>query len=220
MSAGAPKDWLFFAINEAFFHKAGEGTNHPGFIGGIECKVGVLPIAQHTEAAELTALDVDELAGVFLRATADFGGLQASGGLHHAEFDRKTMAIPARNKWGAEACHRAGFDHEILENFIESGAHVHVAVRERRAVVQQIQGRVFPVFLNFLVESGRLPIGEHFGFALRQTGLHRKIGFWEIDGVFVSAHEKPKPLTAQLPRVNDPSSLYRNRMKKGDQSRW
>jgi len=46
---------------------------------------------------------------------------------------------------------------------------------------------------------------------LRQTGLHWKIGFWEIDGVFVSAHEKPKPLTAELPRVNDPSSLYRLR---------
>ena len=220
MSAGAPKDWLFFAINEAFFDKAGEGTNHPSLIGRIESEVGVLPITQHTEAAELTALDVDELASVFLRAAANFGGLQASRGLHHAEFDRKTMAIPARNKWGAEACHRAGFDHEILENFIESGAHVHVAVRKWRAVVQQIQRRVFPIFLNLLVEPSRLPFSEHLGFALRQTGLHWKIGFWEIDGVFVSAHEKPKPLTAAPPWVNDPSSLYRNRMKKGDQSRW
>jgi hypothetical protein len=44
---------------------------------------------------------------------------------------------------------------------------------------------------------------------LRQTGLHWKIGFWEIDGVFVSAHEKYKPLTAAPSWVNDPSFLYR-----------
>ena len=167
MSAGAPKDWLFLAIDEAFFNKVGEGTNHPSLIRGIESEIRVLPIAQHTEAAKLTALDVDELAGVFFRATADFGGLQTGRGFHHAKLDRKTMAIPARNKWGAEASHRAGFDDEIFEDLIESGAHVYVAVGKWGTIVQQIQRRVFSIFLNFLVESCRLPFSEHLGLALR-----------------------------------------------------
>ena len=114
----APEDGFFLAIDEAFFHETGEGADHAGLVGRIEREVGMLPVAQNAQSAKLTALDVDKFAGVFLRAAAHLGGREACGGFHHAELDRKTVAIPTRNKRRPESRHRATLHNEVLENLI------------------------------------------------------------------------------------------------------
>ena len=188
--AGAPEDGFFLAIDEAFFDELREGADHPGLVGGIESEVGIFPIAEHAEAFELAALDVDEFAGVFLRTAADLSGCEAGGSFDHAELDREAVAVPAWNERRAKAGHGFGFHHEILEDFVQRGAHVDIAVGEGRAVVEEVERGILPALLDFLVEAARLPLGEDFGFALGEAGLHREGGFRKVDGVFVAAHEK------------------------------
>ena len=187
---GAPEDGLFLAIDEAFFDELREGADHAGLVGGIESEVGIFPIAENAEAFELAALDVDELAGVFLRTAADLGGREAGGGFDDAEFDREAVAVPAWNERRAEAGHRFGFHHEVLEDFVQRSAHVDIAIGEGRAVVEQVERGVLPALLDFGVEAAGFPLGEDFRFALGEARLHREIGFRKVDGVFVAAHER------------------------------
>ena len=99
------------------------------------------------------------------------------------------MAVPAWNKRRAEAGHRFGFHNEVLEDFVQRGAHVDIAVREGRAVVEKVERGVLPALLDFGVEAAGFPLGEDFGFALGKARLHREIGFRKVDGVFVAAHK-------------------------------
>ena len=162
----------------------------------------MLPVAEDAETAELAALDVDEFAGVFLRAAAHFGGSQAGGGFDHAELDGKTVAIPTGNEGSTEACHGFGFDHEVLENLVKRRSHVDITIRERGAIVQKVERGILAALLDFFVKPLPFPLGQRFRFTLCQAGLHGKIGFRKIDRVFVSAHEKPKRISVEDERVN------------------
>ena len=66
-------------------------------------------------------------------------GDKAARFLHDLELDRQPVAIPARHVGRAKAGHRFRFHDEILEDLVQRRAHVDVAVRERRAVVQDEQ---------------------------------------------------------------------------------
>ena len=195
LSAGAPENGFLLAIDEAFFHEAGERADHAGLIGGIKCEVGVFPVTEDAETAELAALNIDEFAGVFLRAATHLGGGETCGGFDHPKFDREAVAIPTRNERSTEACHRFGFNHEVLENLVERRPHVDIAIREGRSIVEKIERSIFATLLDFFVKPLLFPLGQRFRFTLGQAGLHGKIGFRKIDRVFVSAHEKRKRLS-------------------------
>ena len=53
------------------------------------------------------------------------------------------MAVPARDVRRAFAEHGLGFHDEILQDFVERGAHVHIAVGKGRSVVQDKELCVF-----------------------------------------------------------------------------
>ena len=162
----------------------------------------MLPVAEDAETAELAALNIDEFAGVFIRAATHLGGSQTGGGFDHTELDGKTVAIPTRNERSAEACHRFGFNNEVLENLVEGRPHVDITIRERGAIVQKIERGILAALLDFFVKPLPFPLGQRFRFTLGQAGLHGKIGFRKIDRVFVSAHEKRKRLSVEDERVN------------------
>ena len=184
--AGGPVDGFLGLVDQPFFDELGEGAENFGLVAGIEREVGVRPVAEDAEALELVALDVDELAGEFFRAAADFHGRQALVLLDDLELDGQAVAVPAGEVGRAEPGHRLGFDDEVLEDLVESGAHVDIAVGEGRAVVEHELGGVLPRGLNLAVEVRFLPVGEEFGFAGDQIRLHGKIGLWQVERVFIA----------------------------------
>ena len=86
----------------------------------------------------------------------------------------------------AETRHGLGFDDEVLQNLVERGAHVDIAVGEGRAVVQDEFRRVRPGGLDLAVEIGFLPMPEEQRLALDQIRLHREIGSGQVERVFVA----------------------------------
>jgi len=68
------------------------------------------------------------------------------------------VAVPARDVRRAFAEHGLGFHHEILQNFVERGAHVDVAVGKRRSVVQDKQLGICARLLNLLIDAGFFPL--------------------------------------------------------------
>ena len=67
------------------------------------------------------------------------------------------MAVPARDVGRAEAAQRLVLDDDVLENLVQRGADVDVAVGEGRAVVQDELRRAGAGGLDLLVEVRRLP---------------------------------------------------------------
>ena len=136
LRAGAPKNRLHAFVNEAFLDEDREGAENFRFVSRIEREIGMLPIAEDAEPLELLALDVDKLARERFRFLAHLERRKPARFLHDFVFDRQPVAIPAGHVRRAKSRHRFRFHHEILQDFVERGAHVDVAVRERRAVME------------------------------------------------------------------------------------
>ena len=109
----------------------------------------------------------------------------------HLQLDREAMAVVARNVRRVEPGHRARLDDEILEDLVERGAEVDLAVRVRRAVVQHEFRRALPARANLPVEIHGVPARERLGLGRRQVGLHREVGARQVDGVFPLRHGYP-----------------------------
>ena len=70
--------------------------------------------------------------------------------------------------------------------FVQRGAHVHVAIGEGRAVMQD-EGRACPSvsFMNALIQAACLPLGQALRFPRDKVRLHGEVGLRQADGVFV-----------------------------------
>ncbi len=185
LRAGAPEDGFLALVNEVEFHEPREAAELPGLVRGVECEVRAGPVAEDSEALELGALDVDIFARVRLRLPAHFERGKARGFLHHAIFDREAVAIPPRNERRAEPGHGARFHDDVLEDFVEGGAHVDIAVRKGRSVVQHEEGRIAARGLDLPVEVFALPAFQQLGLPLHEVRLHGERGAREVQGVFV-----------------------------------
>ena len=197
----APEDGLLLTVDQPGLNKSRKRTDDVGLVVRVQRQVRVLPVAQNAQPAELALLDRNKFPRIFFRAAAYLGRGQACGGFHHAEFDREPVAIPTGYERSTKPGHRPGFDDKVLENLVERCAHVDVAVRKRRAVMQHVEGRILAGFLNFFVKALLLPLLEHRWLALGQPGLHGKFSLRQLDRVFVSAHGKRQPLSASLQTV-------------------
>ena len=199
LRTGAPEDRLHRFINQPALHEDGEGAQDFGFVGRVHREVGMFPIAEDAEALELRALDVDEFSRKRLRPLPHFERRKAAGFFHHLVFDRQAVAIPARDKRRAETGHRFRFHDEVLEDLIESGAHVDVAVGKGRAVVQDKELRRRAGGLDLLVEADLFPLPKYLRLTRGQPGLHRKIRFRKVEGLLVIlAHRGAATLTFAL----------------------
>ncbi len=113
----------------------------------------MFPIAENPEPFELLALDVDKFSRERRGALPHLERREAARFLHHLVFDRQTMAIPARDKGRAETGHGFRFHDQILEDFVERRSHVHVAVGEGRAIMQDEEFRPGARRLDAFVET-------------------------------------------------------------------
>ena len=206
----APINRLFAAIDKALFHDVREQAQFVGFVFLVEREIRIVPIAKDAEPFELHALDINELAGVGVAGVADGGGGDApvtdctgrrrrrlhflrrgrrSHGLAHFlrdfEFNRQAVAVPAGNVRRAETAQSLIFDDDVLENLVQRGADVDVAVGERRAVVQDEFLRAGALLLNFPVKFRRFPFFQTLRLARHQVGFHGKVGARQVERVFV-----------------------------------
>ena len=164
------------------FHLAGLKLRPQG-------QVGVAEIALHAEALELLVHDVDVLGRELTADTAQFElgniGLFVAERTQGLELDRQAVGVIAGHIGGAEAGHILITDDDVLDDLVERGAHVNVAVGVRRAVMQNEEGFSLIVFDHLLIDMVFLPVLEHFGFLFRQAGPHFKRGCHLVDGIVV-----------------------------------
>ncbi len=88
--------------------------------------VGVVKVAEDSDALKLVALDLQVLLGVLAAGVADLERvhlqLLAAERFIYFDFDGQAVAIPARDVGRIEAGHGAGLDDEILEALVEGMA--------------------------------------------------------------------------------------------------
>ena len=186
----APIHRLLAAIDEALLHDVREQAEFVRLVFLAERDVRIFPVAKHAEALELRALDVEILERIRLARLANRGGVGAGvAGLAHLlrdlEFDGQTVAIPARDVGRVFAADRLMLDDDVLEDLVQRGADMDVAIGERRAVVQDEFLLAGAGFLNLAVEIGGLPFLQALRFARHQIGFHGKVGARQIERVFV-----------------------------------
>ena len=186
----APVYRFFAAINKPLVDQLGEQPQLLSLVLGMERKVRVVPFAEHAEPLELLTLFVNKLQRVRLAGFADHrrcgvGVAALSHLLRDLELDRQPVAVPARHVRHVFAAQRLILENEVLENFVQRCADVHVAVGERRAVMQQKPLGAVAAFLDLLVQAVCVPLGQAFGFALDEPGTHREIRLRKVKRFFI-----------------------------------
>ena len=181
-----PVHGLQAAVDEAAFHHALEGADLVGFIAEVHGAVGMVPVAQHAQALEVGALDVDLL-----------GGKSAALGLHlvarqiAAELlfdrvlDRQAVAIPARDVDRVQPLELARLDDHVFEDLVDGVAHVDLAVGIRRAVVQYKLRRARARGAQLRVQALLFPFAHPVRLALGQVTAHGKRGVGQVQGTSV-----------------------------------
>ena len=187
----------FVASKQSAVHQELADFGHdPGFRLVGHRGVGIVPIADHTEALELVALNIDPMIGELAAFAAELDDrhlvlVLALGAilLLDLPFDRQTVAIPAGHVVGVLAHHLLRAVDHVLQDLVEGMADMKMPVRIGRTVMQKE-----------LLAAGRLctqpppeihfrPARQQFGLALRQSSFHREIGPRQANRVFiVDAH--------------------------------
>ena len=172
----APINGLESFINISLLEHLAENADLTGFKGRSHCCIGMLPVAADAETDELASLAVDIVLRKLVACIAEFGDRHLFAVdlvlLDYSTFDRHTVVVPAGNIRCVVALHRFGFYDKVLEYLVHRGAHVDIAVREGRSVMEN--KLLMP--LIFLQHEGVkiyfVPIFEHFGLALGKIGAH------------------------------------------------
>ena len=159
--------------------KTGQFARRGSFVVGGHRQVRVLPVAEDAETLELLALDFDPFLGVSPALLADLGlahlALSLAEFLVDLQFDRQTVAVPARHVRGVEALHTLALDDDILEDLVQRVADMNVAVGIGRAIVQGEVRFTGGRFADFAVQFKLSPALHDFRFALWQVAAHREI---------------------------------------------
>ena len=105
--------------------------------------------------------------------------------LFHLQLDGQAMAIPSRNVRRIEAGKRLAFDDDVLQHLVHRMTNVDIAIRIRRAVVQDEFRTPCRGLADALVALLRLPLRQHQRFALGQIAAHRECCIGEIQRIFL-----------------------------------
>src|SRR5258707_8204906 len=77
VTRNAPVNGFLAAINKASLDNVGEQTQFVRFVFLVQREVGIVPIAEDTQAFELFALEVDVFARISLTGFADRDGVES-----------------------------------------------------------------------------------------------------------------------------------------------
>ena len=149
-------------------------------------QIGIVPAAENAQTLEilLVLLDVSqrELAAQLSKLRRRHLPFSAQL-LFHLRFDRQAVAVPSGHVWCVMPRHALGFDDQILEDFVQPSAEMNFTRGIRRPVMQNKEWLALPHLQNALVDVSSMPGFELFWLVLWQAGLHRKIRFWQIQGL-------------------------------------
>src|SRR6202035_4371168 len=105
-----------------------EGAQLLRFERGIHGAIRMIPVTQHTEALEVSALQVDLRLRVTPAGGAESRGIELLARptvfLLHLQLDGQPMAVPTRNVGRVETVERARLDDDVLENLVDGVANV------------------------------------------------------------------------------------------------
>ncbi len=179
-----PVHRLQAAEHVALFDDLRERADFARLIREVHRLVRIVPVAEYAQAPEAHLLLFDLLGGIRARLLHHFGGRQRFAELlFDLDFDRHAVAVPARHIDRVEARHVARLDDHVLQNLVHRVAEVDVAVRIRRAVVQDELLAALAGGADLFVDLAFLPVFDPLRLALRQVAAHRERRVEQIDRV-------------------------------------
>ena len=208
----APVNRFVAAIDHALIEHGLEDLNVGGVMLVIERQVGVVPVAEHAQAAETGLLELDVLDSELVAELTDLGrrGLVELLGaelLLDLVLDRLTVTVPTGDIGNLIALHHPVTVDHVLGNLVHGMADVDRAVGVRRAVVQHELLVTLVLLQNLLVDLVVLPVLESLGLGLGKTGTHGKSGFGQIHRLLVLVcHGTPFMSWARTPSGHQKSA--------------
>ena len=150
----------------------------------VQGYIRVIPIAQHAQAFEVLALDINPVQGeivAFAAQSEDIQLLAVQAQLLNAGvLNGHAVGIPAGYIRCIKALGIFIFYNDILQNFVQSSTHVNLAVGIGRAIVQHKFGMTCMHCLLLIINIVFLPEFQKIGLTLGQTSAHRKLCFGQI----------------------------------------
>ena len=158
---------------------------------GVEVhrQIGISPIAGDPQPFEFFTLDIDPASRKFTTFLTEF---------HHIHgvliqtllavlfldlpFNRQTMAIPSGDIPRIFAHHLLGPHDHVFQDFVQRVPDMQMPVCVGRSIVQRKRLTLFNFRLvaQLAVNVHLGPARQPFGFAFRQSGPHREIGFRQV----------------------------------------
>ena len=185
----APVHRLHAAGQVAVGDDLGQRTDLVRFEAEIERLVRVVPVADHAQALEVPALEVDLRLGVFAALLPELDRIQLHADLAEllldGDLDRQAVAVPAGDVGRIEAGQVFRLDDDVLQDLVDRMAQVDRTVGVRRAVVQHKQRAALGVLAQLRVQALAFPAGQGVGLALGQVATHREIRGGQMKGRFV-----------------------------------
>ncbi len=175
-------------VHRVFFEEGVERLEHHRLVLGRHGGIRTVEAPEDADALELLALQVEILLGIAAAGLAHLDGrhlqLLAAQRFVDFDFDGQAVAVPAGDVGRVVAQHGARLDDKVFQALVERVAEVDGPVGVGRPVVQNPDGRAFAGLPDAVIDTQLLPAREHFGLVLRQVGLHRKIGFRQVQRRF------------------------------------
>src|SRR6266436_2845100 len=181
----APVDWLAPAIDVTLLHEIEKGTGNGGFVFMAHRQIGIVPAAENAETLEIFFVLLDVAGGELPAELSEFCRRHfpfSTQLFFHLRFDGQSVAIPSRHVRRVVPRHAPGLYDEILEDFVQAGTKMNFPSGIGRAIVQNKEGLAFSGIQDALVDVSSVPGLELPGLVLRQTGLHGKIRFRQVEG--------------------------------------
>ena len=190
----APVHRLLALIDEPLVDETSERPDDCRLVFEVHRQVRMVPIAEDPEALELGRHDADEALRIGAAGPAEVRHahlplLRAELAVH-LQLDGQPVTVITGHVRGVESSHRARLDDEVLQDLVERGAEVDLAVCVRRSVVEYELRSPGPGLANTVIESHCLPSRERLRLGGLEVRLHREICPREVKGVFPFGHAR------------------------------
>ena len=180
----APVYSLFALVDIALISHSAEHADLLSFKAVVQGYIRVIPIAQHAQAFEVLALDINPVQSEIMALAAQSENVQLlaiqAQLLNAGVLNGHAVSIPAGNIRSVEALGIFIFNNDILQDFVQGSTHMNFAVGIGRAIVQHKLGMTCMQCLLFVVNIVFLPEFQKIGLALGQTSAHGELCFGQI----------------------------------------
>src|SRR6267142_337682 len=134
----APVDGFAPAIDITAFHEIEKRAGDSGLVVETHGQVRVIPAAEDAQALEVTFVLLDVAGGKLAAQLAKLRRRHfalATQLFFDLSFDRQPVTVPARHVRRVVPSHAPGFDHQILEDLVQTGSQMDFTGRIRWAVM-------------------------------------------------------------------------------------